>query len=79
MRKKTSSTVYEAPRWAGVASWLKDEAFLAGLDLHIEVEKGWLRERGRFRVSGPPEVVDDFMDLFDRAGRAYNDQLAKKS
>jgi hypothetical protein len=79
MRRKTSSTVYEAPRWAGVASWLKDEAFLAGLELHIEVEKGWMRERGRFRVTGRPEDVDDFMDLFDRTGRAYNARLAKKS
>ena len=79
MRKKTSSTVYEAPRWADVASWLQDEAFLAGLDLHIEVEKGWLRERGRFRVTGHPEDVDDFMDRFYRAGCAYNDQLGKKS
>lgn len=79
MQQKTSSTVYEAPRWAGVSCYLKDQAFLLGVQLEIEVEKGWIRENGRFRVTGPADKVDQFMAEFEEAGRRYNEPSPRKS
>lgn len=44
--------IIEAPRWARFPKALRNLCFEMGLDLDMEVERGWLREMIRIRVSG---------------------------
>jgi len=53
------------PRWAKLPRFVRDECFRRGLDLTIDVEKGWIRESVRVEVKGDKANVDDFKrDLY---------------
>lgn len=69
------SSTWQALRVAGFSSFVRDTAFLFDLDLDIQVEKGLLLERGRFRVSGPPEKVNQFIDAWLAACNDYNSRM----
>ena len=69
------SSVCEAPRWANVPSFLRDQAWNLGLKIEVEVDKGWIRERVRFRIEGEPEKVNEFLSRFKEAGEQYNSQI----
>jgi len=45
--------VFEAPRRAGLSRFIKDECFKRGLNLELDVDKGWVRETVRVHITGP--------------------------
>ena len=67
----TLKSTYSAPRWAKVGSFIKDLSYLYDLDCHVEVETGWLRESGRFSVTGEEEDIQAFKERFLHAVEDY--------
>ena len=67
----TYRAFWEAPRWVGYETFLRNQAFVLSLVIDIEVEKGWVRESGRFSVSGPQWAVDEFRHRLGLARREY--------
>lgn len=72
MNEARASTTWEAPRWAKVESFVKDQAMLLGLTCKTEVEKGLIRERGRVEVRGGTEECREFIRRFHAAAREYS-------
>lgn len=68
----TYSQILQAPRWAGISSFIRDLAFLYQLKITIEVEKGWIVEKARFVADGAPENIDGFCQRLDEAMKKYN-------
>ena len=63
---------WEAPRWAKVESFVKDQAALLKLQCTTEVEKSWFSERGRVTVLGCGVACARFIGRFDRAIETFN-------
>lgn len=61
-----------APRWAKLPRFVKDECFRRGLDLAIDVEKGWIREVARVEIKGDKANVDGFKRDLYAAMEHYN-------
>jgi hypothetical protein len=57
---KSVRSFVEGPRWANFESALKNYAWVAGLDIKTNVEKGLFRETVRFEVSGEDKAIDQF-------------------
>lgn len=72
MRNATLKTTWDAPRWAHVESFVRDLAFHLNLECWTQVEKGWLREHGRLKVSGDENACQQFMDKLNLALSEYN-------
>jgi len=68
----TAGTTWEAPRWAKMESFVKDQALLLGLECNTEVEKGLLRERGRVSVRGDAENCREFLKRLNDAIADFN-------
>jgi hypothetical protein len=68
----TYSQIVQAPRWAGLSSFIRDLAFLYQVKLNIEVEKGWIAEKIRFVADGEPDAIDRFRGSLDDAMNKYN-------
>ncbi len=66
------SEVVVAPRFARVPTFIRDMAFILGLDLSIEVEKHFIRETVRFRVEGDEGKVGRFRTALAEAMSEYN-------
>lgn len=50
--------IFEAPRFAGLPSAIKDAAFQLGLKVDVlDVDKGIIRETVRFSVSGNADML----------------------
>lgn len=60
------------PRWAKLPRYVRDECFRRGLDLSIDVEKGWIRESIRVEVKGDKANVDGFKKDLYAAMDHYN-------
>lgn len=72
MRQGTIKSTWAAPRWAKVSSFIKDVAFELGLECEVDVDKGLIRERGRFKVSGDENALRLFKKAFESAAEKYN-------
>lgn len=74
----TFRDLIEGPRWAGISGFIKDTAFLFGLKLNIDVDKGWLRETVRFEVEGGENAVAKFKTTLYDAMADYQKRVASK-
>jgi hypothetical protein len=61
----------EAPKFANVPTFLKNLAWQLGINIEIEVEKGWFRETVRFKVEGEETKVKKFFSVFNQAAEEY--------
>jgi hypothetical protein len=61
----------EAPKFANVPTFLKNLAWQLGLNIEIEVDKGWLRETVRFKIEGEEAKVKKFTFVFNQAAEEY--------
>ncbi len=61
-----------APRRAGLATFLRDQAWMLGLKIEIESEKSWMTENVRCRAEGEESKVAEFKRRFLAAGCEYN-------
>lgn len=61
----------EAPKFANVPTFLKNLAWQLGLDIEIEVDKGWLRETVRFKVEGEEDKLRKFKVVLDESLQEY--------
>ena len=64
-------STWEAPRWAKVSSFIRDVAWHLGLECEINVDKGLIRERGRFKVSGEENKLKTFKKALASAIKEY--------
>lgn len=67
-----AKATWEAPRWAKVEVFVKDQALLLGLACKTDVDKGWIRERGRVEVQGDADKCREFLRRFNAALDNYN-------
>lgn len=65
-------SVIEGPRWAGLSTFMKNSAHMAGVELDLDIDKGWFTETIRFTVQGTKEKVLSFLKAMDRSVEAYN-------
>ena len=68
----TARFLWEAPRWAKTSAFLKNQAFMLGLECRIEVDKGLIRETGRCEVSGGSDACQEFLRRCNQAMREFN-------
>lgn len=61
----------EAPRFANGPTFLKNLAWQLGLNIEIEVDKGWLRETVRFKVEGEEGKLRKFKVVLEEALQEY--------
>jgi hypothetical protein len=55
-----------AGRLSGFEPWIKGEAFWRGLDIRIDVDKGWLQYQYRIKMDGPKSKITE-MEKFLQA------------
>jgi len=48
----TLRSVAEGPRWAKFPNILRNRCYVLGLELEMEVDKGWFTEKVRFTIKG---------------------------
>lgn len=63
----TSKGTWSALKCHKVDVYLKNEAWVNGLELKIEIDNGWIRQNGRYSVTGEKYVVKQFEPDFRRA------------
>lgn len=56
-----TAAVWDAPRWAKVETFVKDQALLLNLECKIDVRKGLIMEHGRVEVEGNADKCQEFM------------------
>lgn len=76
VRMETWREILVGPRWAKLPSFIRDECFRRGLDLTIDVEKGWIRESARIEVKGDKANLDGFKSDLYAAMDNYNRKLS---
>lgn len=67
----------EAPRWARVPAFIKNTAFMLGLDVSMDIDAGLIRETVRFEVSGDQEKVSEFIKAFLASVKEYQSRASK--
>ena len=67
------SFVSSAPRWAKLPTFLRNQAWALHLELTLEVEKHWLSETIRGRVTGNQADIERFMEIYNKSVDAYNE------
>ena len=55
-----------AGRLSGFESWIRGEAFWRGLDIRIDVDKGWFENQYRIKMDGPKSKITE-MEKFLRS------------
>lgn len=73
----TYRQVVEAPRWARLPSFLKDVAHGLDLRLSLEIDKGWVFERVRFRFEGDDAAIRKAAKVVDQSLKQYNAGLMR--
>lgn len=48
-----------AGRLSGFESWIKGEAFWRGLDIRIDVDRGWIENQYRIKMDGPKSKITE--------------------
>lgn len=51
--------VLVAGRLSGFEAWIKGEAFWRGLDIRIDVDKGWIQNQYRIKMDGPQSKIKE--------------------
>lgn len=64
--------IFTAPRFAGLSGAIKDGCWKRGLKLDISIDKGWVRETIRIKVTGDKIKLHDFRTSVYCALAAYN-------
>lgn len=72
VERATAKATWGAPRFAEVESFVRDLAFRLDLDVWTQVDKGWLTERGRVRVTGDADACREFMRILNAAMERFN-------
>ena len=62
----------EVIRTAGFSKAVKQTAWVIGLDLDIDIDKGWIFETVRFKVSGDDDKVRRFAKWYQDSINEYN-------
>lgn len=70
--KETLRVCACGPRWAKFPSYLRDVAWMSGMNIKIEVEKGWIMESVRFEVKGTHSEMEWFARQLDSSIKEYN-------
>lgn len=73
-REGTLKSMIEAPRWAGASKFIKNLAWELGLELQIEVDKGFIRETVRYKVSGTESKLRNFQRIFEQSCAEYQNR-----
>lgn len=63
-REGTLKSWIEAPRWAGASKFIKNLAWELGLQLQIDIDKGFFTETVRFKVSGTESKLKQFSNTY---------------
>lgn len=72
-RVGTLKSSVEGPRWAAFPKFLRDACFAYDLKiLHMEVDKGWVRETVRFKVEGSESNLNRLKIAIERGIEEYN-------
>ncbi len=65
--------VYSAPKWAKAKRYLEESCFFYDLELEeLNIEKGWIRESGFFKVSGLEKDIKAFIKDFNKTTEEFN-------
>lgn len=68
----TWTEILVGPRWAGLPGFLKDQCWALGLTPEIDVDKGFIRETVRVRVTGDDRAVEQLKTAVYASLDAYN-------
>ena len=71
-RHGTLKSYGEAPRWAGLSTFLRKVAWMLDLDIKINIEKGFIRETVFFEVEGTESKLLRFKEITEDVSRDYN-------
>lgn len=55
-----------AGRLSGFEAWIKGEAFWRGLDINIDMDRGWIKNQYRIKMDGPKSKIQE-MEKFLQA------------
>ena len=61
----------EAPKFAGVPSFLKTTAWQLDIEIKVDVDSGWWFETVRFEVNGEENKVRKFQRILKQAIEEY--------
>ena len=71
-RHGTIRGTVEGPRWAKFPQFLRDRCFILGVELEMEIDKGWIRENVRFKIEGNESKVRRIMREIKESIEVYN-------
>lgn len=71
--------ILSGPKFAKLPRLIKDGCWERGLKLEMEVDKGWIRETVRIKVTGPAVRVNDFKRAVYWAIESYRNQGQTKT
>jgi hypothetical protein len=71
----TYRQIITGPRWAGVSTFLKDEAFALGLEIKLDIDKGWISETIRCECRGEPDKIMRMASIVDTAIADYSKRI----
>lgn len=63
------------PRWANLPTAIKNACWELGLNVKIEIDKGWIRETVRFSIEGSKDELEALREAFARGVSEYNERL----
>jgi len=72
MREGTVNSYIKGPRWAGFPVFLKKLAIHLGLEIELDIHKGWISETVFYELTGPEHELYQFKDMLDKALTEYN-------
>ena len=72
MENITHRSWIEAPRWAGVETFLLKLSVECNVNIKTTVRKGWVRETVIYWVDGPFDKVALFSSILHKSLRQYN-------
>ena len=64
----------EGPRFAAFPKAIKNACWERSLKIHMEVDKGWIRETVRFEITGPSSKVRELQRAIDAGIDEYNNR-----
>lgn len=65
-------TSFEVIRTAGMSKAIKETAWVIGLDIEMDIDKGWIFESVRFKVTGTDDQVRRFAKWYQDSVNDYN-------
>lgn len=71
-RAGTLKSYVEAPRWAKFPDFLKNYCFIKGLELELDIDKHFIRETIRFKISGSESELQRVKKVIEESIEEYN-------